>query len=31
VQPNFVLHNVSDLRILWSRAAKNTTFAALGD
>ncbi len=24
-QPNFVLHNVSDLRILWSRATKDTT------
>ena len=24
-QPNFVLHNVSDLRIFWSRAAKDTT------
>jgi len=24
-QPNFSLHNVSDLRILWSRAAKDTT------
>jgi polygalacturonase len=24
-QPNFVLRNVSDLRILWSRAAKDTT------
>jgi len=27
VQPNFSLHNVSDLRILWSRAAKDTTLA----
>jgi len=27
VQPNFSLHNVSDLRILWSRAAKDTTMA----
>ncbi|WP_158788316.1 glycoside hydrolase family 28 protein [Granulicella sp. L46] len=25
-QPNFVLRNVSDLRIFWSRAAKDTTF-----
>ena len=24
-QPNFSLHNVTDLRILWSRAAKDTT------
>ncbi len=24
-QPNFALRNVSDLRILWSRAAKDTT------
>ena len=24
-QPNFALHRVSDLRILWSRAAKDTT------
>jgi hypothetical protein len=27
VQPNFELHNVSDLRIFWSRAAKDTTLA----
>jgi len=27
VQPNFSLHNVSDLRILWSRAAKDTNLA----
>jgi hypothetical protein len=26
-QPNFSLHNVSDLRILWSRATKDTTLA----
>jgi polygalacturonase len=26
-QPNFALHNVSDLRIFWSRAAKDTTLA----
>ncbi len=26
-QPNFALHNVTDLRILWSRAAKDTTLA----
>ena len=26
-QPNFSLHNVTDLRILWSRAAKDTTMA----
>lgn len=25
--PNFSLHNVSDLRVLWSRAAKDTTLA----
>lgn len=25
VQPNFSLHSVTDLRILWSRAAKDTT------
>jgi hypothetical protein len=24
-QPNFELHNVSDLRILWSRAANDAT------
>jgi hypothetical protein len=29
--PNFALHNVSDLRILWSRAAKDTTLAAAAD
>jgi polygalacturonase len=27
VQPNFALRNVSDLRIFWSRAAKDTTLA----
>jgi len=26
-QPNFSLHNVTDLRILWSRAAKDVTMA----
>jgi polygalacturonase len=26
-QPNFSLHNVTDLRILWSRATKDTTLA----
>jgi polygalacturonase len=26
-QPNFSLHNVTDLRIFWSRAAKDTTLA----
>ena len=26
-QPNFALRNVADLRILWSRAAKDTTLA----
>ena len=30
-QPNFSLHNVSDLRILWSRAAKDTTLAEAKD
>lgn len=30
-QPNFSLHNVSDLRILWSRAAKDTTLANASD
>ena len=30
-QPNFSLHNVTDLRILWSRAAKDTTLATAGD
>ena len=29
-QPNFALHNVSDLRIFWSRAAKDTTIATAG-
>jgi hypothetical protein len=29
--PNFALHNVSDLRILWSREAKDTTLAAAAD
>jgi len=27
VQENFALRNVSDLRIFWSRAAKDTTLA----
>lgn len=31
VQPNFSLHNVADLRILWSRAAKDTTIATGDD
>jgi hypothetical protein len=31
VQPNFALKNVSDLRILWSRAAKDATFAIADD
>ena len=31
VQPNFSLHNVTDLRILWSRAAKDTTLANATD
>ena len=26
-QPNFALHNVSDLRVFWSRAAKDTVLA----
>ncbi len=30
-QPNFSLHNVTDLRILWSRAAKDTTLANATD
>jgi polygalacturonase len=30
-QPNFSLHNVSDLRIFWSRAAKDTTLANASD
>jgi polygalacturonase len=30
-QPNFSLHNVRDLRILWSRAAKDTTLANASD
>jgi polygalacturonase len=30
-QPNFVLRNVTDLRILWSRAAKDATLAAPPD
>jgi polygalacturonase len=30
-QPNFSLHNVKDLRILWSRAAKDTTLANASD
>ena len=31
VQPNFSLHNVTDLRIFWSRAAKDTTLANASD
>lgn len=30
-QPNFALHNVTDLRILWLRAAKDTTLATAAD
>jgi hypothetical protein len=30
-KPNFVLRNVTDLRILWSRAAKDTTLATATD
>ena len=30
-QPNFSLHSVTDLRIFWSRAAKDTTLANAGD
>jgi polygalacturonase len=30
-QPNFALHNVTDLRIFWSRAAKDTTLATATD
>ena len=30
-QPNFSLHNVKDLRIAWSRAAKDTTLANASD
>jgi polygalacturonase len=30
-QPNFSLHNVSDLRIFWSRAAKDTTLAQVAN
>ena len=30
-QPNFSLHNVRDLRIAWSRAAKDTTLANASD
>ena len=30
-QPNFSLHNVTDLRIHWSRAAKDTTLATASD
>jgi hypothetical protein len=30
-QPNFALRNVTDLRILWSRAAKDTTLAQVAD
>ena len=28
-QPNFSLHNVTDLRILWSRAAKDATLPSV--
>ena len=30
-QPNFALHNITDLRIFWSRAAKDTTIATTSD
>jgi polygalacturonase len=30
-QPNFSLHNVTDLRIFWSRATKDTTLANASD
>ena len=30
-QENFSLHNVSDFRLLWSRAAKDTTLATASD
>ena len=30
-QPNFALHNVADLRIFWSRAAKDATLANVAD
>ena len=30
-QPNFALHNVTDLRIFWSRATKDTTLATATD
>ncbi|HEY4009525.1 MAG TPA: glycoside hydrolase family 28 protein [Acidobacteriaceae bacterium] len=30
-QPNFSLHNVTDLRILWSRATKDTAFANVSE
>jgi polygalacturonase len=30
-KPNFMLRNVTDLRILWSRAAKDTTLAVASD
>ncbi|HZL28139.1 MAG TPA: glycoside hydrolase family 28 protein, partial [Acidobacteriaceae bacterium] len=30
-QPNFALHNVTDLRVFWSRAAKDTTLATATD
>ena len=30
-RPNFALHNVTDLRILWSRAANDTTLAGATD
>jgi hypothetical protein len=30
-QPNFSLHNVKDLRILWSRAAKDTNMPTADD
>ncbi len=30
-QPNFTMHNVTDLRIFWSRAAKDATLATAND
>lgn len=30
-QPNFSLHNVSDFRLFWSRAAKDTSLSTAGD
>jgi hypothetical protein len=30
-QPNFALHTVTDLRILWSRATADTTLASAAD